>query len=541
MTIHTFAKRKAAAVKKLQQLRAKLTDFEHQFQMEFSDVRQILDGAEADIEKAPFQIAVFGAFSDGKSTVLSTLTGQTVKIAPGPTTSSVETYALGEYFIVDTPGLFSGTAEHDAKARDCISRAHVLMFIADALNPIKDSQLDTIRWLLHDLDKLDTSIFVVNKMDEQADLDDQQDFDRAAAIKVKVVHNTLQTDAGVSEPDSVPVVCIAADPYAMGLESWLDKREEYRQLSRIGELESALETFMVKVGDGLLEKGLGSVVRDAVQRSRGQLRGVTDDLKNQQKIVGQQVAELRTQTQGFERELRDSHLAIRDQIIAYREDLLLAIAAVDSVDQLRDIVRVKIGSDDGHILQIQVDDIIRKNTVPIQDQQHTLLRQVEQSLQFHEELQARLAKQLADVGFGIGQALLSVSTRALADGILKTRNALKIPLKFKPWGAVKAAKWVHRIGRFLKALAVIMAVLDGLLEVWSDCKFKKARDQLKDELEAVFQAFLESFTAEEYEESYFPHVGTVRDAYSQLSNADEHLSEVLVQVETAISELGSLV
>ena len=43
--------------------------------------------------------------------------------------------------------------------------------------------LHTIKWLLSEIDKTDSTIFVINKMDEVADLEDNTDFLKNSRIK----------------------------------------------------------------------------------------------------------------------------------------------------------------------------------------------------------------------------------------------------------------------------------------------------------------------------------------------------------------------
>lgn len=42
----------------------------------------------------------------------------------------------------------------------------MIIFVTNAINPLKKNQYQTIKWLLEDLGKLEQAIFVINKLDE---------------------------------------------------------------------------------------------------------------------------------------------------------------------------------------------------------------------------------------------------------------------------------------------------------------------------------------------------------------------------------------
>jgi len=81
---------------------------------------------------------------------------------------------------------------------------------------------------------------------------------------------------------------------------------------------------------------------------------------------------------------------------------------------------------------------------------------------------------------------------------LKTRDLLKIPFKFKPWGAVKFAK-------ALKVMPIVTEVLQGIFGVWSKLKIDNKRKDVKEEIEKLFKEnVIGGFTLDKYKEDYFP-------------------------------------
>ena len=66
------------------------------------------------------------------------------------------------------------------------------MYVVDAKNPIKDSHKETVRWIMQDLHKIETTIFVINKMDSVADITDENDFRKIAEIKKQTLCNKVK-------------------------------------------------------------------------------------------------------------------------------------------------------------------------------------------------------------------------------------------------------------------------------------------------------------------------------------------------------------
>ncbi|WPL17416.1 GTPase Era [Thiorhodovibrio winogradskyi] len=133
------------------------------------DVLRSLDGS------LPI-VAFLGTFSDGKSCLAGLMAEQyEIPIGFGPTTRTISELRTDKYVFIDTPGLFSSYTEHDGIALKYIARASAIIFVVSPVNPLKKSHTDTIRWLVNDLKAGRRIIFAINKMDEVADLEDDNE------------------------------------------------------------------------------------------------------------------------------------------------------------------------------------------------------------------------------------------------------------------------------------------------------------------------------------------------------------------------------
>jgi predicted GTPase len=225
-----------------------------------SEIDKIYD-ALTNLENDRVNIALVGSFSDGKTTVVAGMLrrlSDDMKIDIDESSDEIAMYDVDGFedtcVIIDTPGLFGDkilTGENEGKlyselTKDYISRAHIILFVLDATNPLKDSHNETAEWILKDLNKKDETIFVINKMDEVADLTDAEDFREQDEIKKKVVYDRVRAILGISRElsNDLNVVCISANPNGRGLDFWLNREEIYLERSRIDDLSLSVEKIL---------------------------------------------------------------------------------------------------------------------------------------------------------------------------------------------------------------------------------------------------------------------------------------------------------
>lgn len=234
------------------------------------------------VESDVLRIALLGAFSDGKTSVIAAWLGKIMEdmnISMDESSDRLSIYKPeglpGECEIVDTPGLF-GDKEREIDGKQVmyedltkrfISEAHLLFYVVDATNPLKESHSAIAKWVLRDLNKLSSTIFIINKMDEVTDLTDQALFAEQAAIKKENLKGKLQRAANLNalELEQLNIVCIASNPNGRGLPFWFNKPEHYESRSRINDLKTvAAEILKTNVPEVLLAKTGMDVVKDIV-------------------------------------------------------------------------------------------------------------------------------------------------------------------------------------------------------------------------------------------------------------------------------------
>ncbi|KIY40292.1 GTP-binding protein [Pseudomonas sp. 10-1B] len=455
------------------------------------DVSQDIDKikkAIGDVQSDALRIALLGAFSDGKTSVVAGWLGQVMKDMKIDTNESSDALAIyrpdnlqDRCEIVDTPGLFGDkekAAENGAVVqygditKNYISEAHLIFYVVDATNPLKDSHQDIVRWVLRDLNKLTSTIFVINKMDEVADLRDLEEFEQQSAIKKTNLLNKLQrfVELTPAEREAINVVCVASNPNSRGLDFWLEQKDLYDQRSRIGELKQVTQQVLDGSGrDTLIKKTGIDVVRDVL----GKKIAVAQDELIKFKLLAdnQRLDSARIQEDIAEgkRKVLATVGNLYEELNNLETDLLNSIRTLPR-DQVHAFLESKIG--------FTKDDIGGKLRFRIN---HLFSTAFNQSSSIMNGISAKIEHQLdssSDFADSIAASALAASSRALSavskipvesikNGVFLARETLKnltgYVYKFKPWEATKLAanisRWAGPIGAGIQVLTDAISVV----------------------------------------------------------------------------------
>lgn len=248
-----------------------------------ADVLKKIENSIDNVIDDTLRIALLGAFSDGKTSVIAGWLGHVMdnmKIDSDESSNELAIYKPNHLpekcEIVDTPGLFGDKSQLDERGnaiqysditRKYISEAHLIFYVVDAVNPLKESHKDTVHWILRDLNKLSSTIFIINKMDEVADLRDEEEFAHHSEIKKENLLGKLDRFIQLTpeERNKINIVCLASNPNGRGLDFWFDKKDIYEERSRIGQLKMVTNNILTNnTKQNLIKKTGLDVVKDVL-------------------------------------------------------------------------------------------------------------------------------------------------------------------------------------------------------------------------------------------------------------------------------------
>ncbi|GAA9933547.1 hypothetical protein VN0866_05450 [Helicobacter pylori] len=213
------------------------------------------------------RVELVGGFSEGKTSIAATWIERLDK------SMKID----HEIELVDTQGLFgfkekiadSGKIErYKDITKKYVSEAHLILYALNPSNPIKESHKDDLNWLFRTLNLLSRTIFVISRFDEEADIEDEEDYNKRFKTKKENIQNRLNDLIFLSEKEGLSIVAVAANPFGWGLEYWLKHKEEFQKLSRIKTLQDATQKKIKENGGKLtiIEEAKKSVIQDVVYR-----------------------------------------------------------------------------------------------------------------------------------------------------------------------------------------------------------------------------------------------------------------------------------
>ena len=528
-------------IKRLKEILLKAQDLG----LNVSDLMRKVNDAASHQEGKTIKIVLLGAFSDGKTTTIAGMTGKLesdMKIAIEESSDDLAFYhipALGyDFEIVDTPGLF-GTKEKEVEGRtvrysdvtrEYISQAHIVMYVTDAVNPLKDSHRSILKFILRDLGKLPNTIFVINKMDEAGySLIDDDDFANGSRIKKETFISKLNDVIHLSstEKNDLKIVCIAANPKAKGLSTHFKNMDSYLKRSRMNVLRSELQNMTSLVDKNNLRDSVDqSVITDLANQ-------VLSDFRLQERNINNEIAELCN----LDSELRSKLSRVREVVISNRNSLIQELRTVENeiliaVDNASmknlGIVVTQYYGEKGERLSITIDNIFSKYA--------------ESNNSAFQELSINITlERMSELTKGLISSMTKVlrHTKIGADAIKGARDIFAAGFKFKPWGAVNLA------AKLSKVLVIVSVALDVIMW-WKSHKEQRKFEEAKQELtKCCRNAFKDADTfinpEKKYFENFAPGISAIETVIKDNQNNISSSREVAKIIKEFLEEISQWV
>lgn len=506
-----FEVEKQTAINTLQQLKEVLIELSV-LGIDVSADIQKLESALNVIKDDVLRIALLGAFSDGKTSVIAAWLGKIMadmKIDMDESSDRLAVYrpeGLPEKCeIVDTPGLFGDKQKEDNGhqvmyediTRKYISEAHLILYAVDATNPLKESHNQIAHWLLRDLNKLSSTVFVINKMDEVTDLSDPVLFSEQAAIKTETLREKLKRAANLTDDEvkALRIVCIASNPNGRGLPFWFEKLDVYRNRSRIDELKKTTAAILdSNVRSSIIAKTGLDVVADVVtlrvaeaQKSLAEIdtfakqreqecERIGEDLANGRREVKRLAGQLFVELDGLEKQLMGKLRPLSfEQIRPFMED---------EIGYSSDIIGYKLSTK----IKTIVDSYYDQTTLITSRLNQEISSQLDSSSSFLDSFGSDAMKYVGD---GLSK-VSKISPEAIKTTIFAARDLLAkttgVIYKFKPWQASKLAagisKWAGPAGA---AFSLTSDLYSAYKESELEAELKETKKDIGDMIKEAFK------------------------------------------------------
>ena len=479
--------------------------------------------------EARLKIALIGGFSEGKTSIaaawMERLDKNTMKISQQESSDEVNVYIVDEDIeLIDTPGLFGFKEKiNDAGALEkyreitekYVSEAHLVLYVMDSANPIKESHREELVWLFRTLNLLPRTVFVLSRFDEVSDIEDDWDYHENLRIKKSNVTGRLKSILNLSnqEEEDLQIVGVAANPFGMGTSYWLQNIDQFKKLSKIETLQKATQKAISHNGGyvPLVYEMQHSVIQDVLLRQLPGVKAQKQEIDKAVDALEDNCDSLEKNIKGIEKNITTVQQNLLKSINSYFYDLKVQARGC-GLDTVQTFLDAEIGKE-GCIMYSHLQNEIARKTKSVETDIDKTTLEFNANLNQFDSAVASLSKQglsylksNSEVLFN-SQNVLTVRDGVVGLGKMMGTDLSQV-LKFKPWGATKLAN----------SLGSLVAVVGVLVEIWDEYKQRKAEEdfhaainQFIEDVETIQKEIIELINSSDFAKKFFPAYITLKE------------------------------
>lgn len=529
--------------KRNQEILKKLLDFIHTGEKYGIHIEESLKdkirNAMENVAGQKLKVALVGGFSEGKTSIAAAWIDrldESMKIDHQESSDAVKIYDIdNEIELVDTPGLFgfkekitdSGKIErYKDITKKYISEAHLILYALNPSNPIKESHKDDLNWLFRTLNLLSRTIFVISRFDEEADIEDEEDYNKRFEIKKENIQNRLNDLISLSEEEkeSLIIVAVAANPFDLGVEHWLKHKEEFQKLSHIKALQDATQKKIKENGGKLtiIEEAKKSVIQDVIYRQMPPAKQALQDINREMEYLNKTLEKRRKEIQDLNGEISQARIHLREFIIRYFSDLILQVSGT-SLETFNDFVMREIG-DKGINIETKVQNAFEKQTQGIVNE----IAKIETGFNADMSLFEKHAGAFGKIGIDLlkQSGFINATNIKLArDTIVAAGKfvGIDLALKFKPWGAVNLA---GSINKALPLIGLAFEAWDSYNKHQKQQELEETKEKMKSHFDGQKQEILDLINDEaKFKQACFPEIFELERSFQELEESIKKTQE----------------
>lgn len=501
-----------------------------------SSLLEKLKHVRENVADGKLRIALIGGFSEGKTSIAAAWMGRLDKasmhISQQESSNEVKVYDVGENFVlIDTPGLFGFKEQFNAdlqateKYKDItkkyVSEAHLVLYVMNSTNPVKDSHKEDLNWLFRTLDLLPRTVFVLSRFDEVADVEDEASYAQNLQIKRSNVENRLREAIGASDAEvaALSIVAVAANPFDMGTDYWLERLEQFKALSHISTLQQATTQKIEASGgpEAIAEQARQSVILDVLHKE------LPVAVENDQRL-GTEVERLADVNQHLSRQLdranlqiNEARVGLRDFIARYFSGLILRVQGL-TLETFTEFYEREIGQD-GVMVTTRLQNEFDRQLSGVSQELSRMRLSFDAEISHFNSTVLNFGKQ--GVSYVIkGNFINNGSVLAARDGIVTAAKTLGLDLgkalKFKPWGAVNLAK---NINGALAVAGLVMEAYDSYKRYEREETFRGAIKDMITNFNSQREELLAMINSDTFQANFFPDYAALQTSADDVEDA----------------------
>ena len=500
-----------------------------EFHLKMSDdLLKKLENAIQSFDNPVLKVALIGGFSEGKTSIVSAWLerlDKSMKIDEQESSDEVVTYQYDNKIeLYDTPGLF-GEKEKDGeqykeKTKKYVSEAHLILYVLNPSNPIKESHSEDLKWLFREINLLPRTVFVLSRFDDVADIEDEEDYSNHLKQKKETVIKRLTDIIQLTENEKqqIKIVGVSANPFGDGMEYWLQKQhlDEFKKISHIPLLQQATHDAISDNG-GLAPMTIAmqkSIVQDVVMKQMPDILQYQKNTENELESLNVLSGELGNDLERLKKEISDAKVHLSGFIVNYLSDLIVKTKN-SSLETFQDFFEKEIGKDAIN-MKTKIDNKFEEVCSRISSR----VKQIDDNL-LHELNHIEQNSGSGWLSQGVAKGATLIAGKIKSEHIKLGRDILKkigITIKFKPWETIKWAKIANGS----------LAFVGLAMEFWDSYQ--------KSQKEKEFQEYIVDMVHffEETKESYINHLNS--EDFIKSFSGYSVLTETLQKIQTLCEE-----
>ncbi|MCY1697273.1 dynamin family protein [Lelliottia sp. SL45] len=494
-----------------------------------------LEIAQESAANGKLHIALIGGFSEGKTSIaaawMEKLDKTTMNISHQESSSEVKIYNVGSDFVlIDTPGLFGFKEQFDEETRSVekykdmtkkyVSEAHLILYVMNSTNPIKESHKQDLEWMFRTLNLLDRTVFVLSRFDEVADVEDEEDYQSSYRVKrhnvVSRLHDLI--DLTPQERDALSIVAVAANPFDMGTEYWLQNPEKFRTLSHIHTLQAATSQKIAAGGGlhALCEETKKSVILDILTCKLPV--AIELDERIQEEVKGLLFIKERTSDEMSTMMVKIDEIrrSLKTFVSDYFSELILQAKGL-SMETFLAFFEREVG-DEGIVLSTRLQNEFDRRLQAVSLSLEKIQIGYNADINHHNSILTTLGKRGLD--YVVKSNVINNSTViATRDGAVSLAKMVGLDLgkllKFKPWGAINLAKGLNGV---LSFAGVALEVWDSFEQAQREKKFREYIGDMVEHFNKQRKELIALLDSDDYEERFFPGYAVMKEELEVLND-----------------------
>lgn len=501
-----------------------------------------IEAAKENAANGKLKIALIGGFSEGKTSIAAAWMGRldkaSMNISHQESSNEVKVYDVGSDFVlIDTPGLFGFKEQFNEDTRAVekykdmtkkyISEAHLILYVMNSTNPIKESHKADLEWLFRTLNLLDRTVFVLSRFDEVADVEDEEDYTSNMLVKRQNVSSRLSDLIALTqqERDALSIVAVAANPFDMGTEYWLENPEKFQALSHIVELQDATSYKIERSGGALAlsEETKKSVIKDILFRKLPEAIANDDRIKKEVEGLSSMHTRLSKELLMMQRDITDARISLKTFVTDYFKDLILRAKGL-SLETYVEFFENEIG-EKGIVINTRLENEFDRRVQSVNNAIRKMHLGYSAEINHYNGNIAAMGKQ--GLNYIVKSNFINSTTVIAArDGVVTVGKMAGLELgkflKFKPWGAIKFAKGMNGA---LVFVGVALELWDTYNQAKREEEFKKMIESMVGNFNQQREGLINTLEESDFDRKHFTGFTEMQDEMTNLETTMQAISE----------------